>query len=102
MTTTRTALELKYDSTIPAHLLGTRTALELQAGHHRAMIRFSQERLADFTASLARLEARADYPGRAEWIAATKANIADHAGEIERHAAALAALIPAPFSIAAE
>lgn len=103
--TTRTALELKYDGAIPAHLLETRTSAELAAGHHRSMIRFSETRVRDFTESLAKLEAeKAQRPhdtGLDTWIERAKANIADHQGDIDRHQAALAALFPVP-AIAAE
>lgn len=100
----RTALEQRFDGAIPAHLLETRTAQELQAGHHRAMIRFSEVRVKDFTESLAKLEAMTDaqQPGRSAWIERTKQNIAYHAAEIEQHQAALAALMPEPLAVAAE
>lgn len=95
----RAALELKYDGAIPAHLMETRTQEELQAGHHRAMIRFSETRVRDFSESLARLVSGPDFNGRAVWIERTRANIADHQADIARHQAAL---IPAPLAIAAE
>ncbi|MHB1207307.1 MAG: hypothetical protein ACYCZX_17185 [Rhodospirillaceae bacterium] len=57
-TAERTALELKYDGAIPAHLLETRAAVDLEIGHHRAIIRFSEARTKDFTESLGRLLAR--------------------------------------------
>jgi hypothetical protein len=97
----RNALELKYDGRIPAHLLNSKTAVELELGHHQAMIRFSETRIVDFTESLARLVAGPQGPGIAAWIDRTRATIADHRADKARHEAAIAELV-APFAIAAE
>jgi hypothetical protein len=94
-------IDLKYDGAIPAHLMRTETALDLEIGHHRAMIRFSEGRVRDFTESLSRLLARTQDAGTMAWVARTYQIIAEHKADIATHQAALAALVP-PFSIAAE
>ena len=91
----RNALEARFDQRIPAHLLETRTNPEMQADHHRAMIRFAEGRIADFSQSLEKLEAAVDFPARAAWIDRTKATIADHQAELAHHEAALDALVSA-------
>ena len=66
--------------------------------HHRAMIRFSTGRIADFTASLARLRAGLQSPGADAWIARTVAIIKDHEAEKMRHEIDLSTLLERPPS----
>ena len=86
-------LERRFDGPIPPRLLSGKTERELMADHHRAMIRFSAVRIADFTASLARLKAGPQFPGAAAWISRTEAIIRDHEAEQARHEEDLAALL---------
>ena len=95
-------LENRFDGPIPAHLTRTETAHDLQVGHHRSLIRFSEGRVNDFTESLSKLETGMDFIGRDDWIDRARANIADHQAEIARHQEALAALEPVAMAAAAE
>lgn len=88
-------LERRFDGPIPPRLLSGKTERELMIDHHRAMIRFSAVRIADFSASLARLETIPHAPGLSAWIARTKAILRDHAAEKRRHEEDLAALLAA-------
>lgn len=88
-------LERRFDGPIPPRLLSNKTERELMIDHHRAMIRFSSVRVADFTASLARLKAAPPAPGRDAWIARTEGIIRDHSAEKRRHEEDLAALLAA-------
>lgn len=89
-------LERRFDGPIPPRLLSNKTERELMMDHHRAMIRFSTVRIADFSASLARLTAQAPAPGLEAWIARTAAIIRDHEAEKRRHEEDLAALLADP------
>lgn len=89
----RDALERRFDGPIPHHLLSHGTEREHMIDHHRAMIRFSEVRIQDFTASLARLRAAPQAPGLEAWIARTVAIIREHVCEKRRHEEDLAALL---------
>ena len=90
------ALERRFDGPIPRPLLANGTERDLMIGHHRAMIRFSDVRIADFTDSLARLKRAPPSPGLAAWIVRTEATIREHACEKCRHEKDLAALLAEP------
>ncbi len=89
----RDHLERRFDGPIPPQLLATGTERDHMIDHHRAMIRFSGIRIADFTASLARLKTAPPAPGLEDWIARTEAAICDHECEKRRHEEYLAALL---------
>lgn len=90
------ALERRFDGPIPRQLLANKTERDLMADHHRAMIRFSAVRIADFTGSLARLKNAAPAPGIAAWISRTEAIIREHENEKHHHEEDLAALLAPP------
>ena len=89
----RDELERRFDGPIPQHLLRAQSEHEFQSGHHRAMIRFSEARIQDFTDSLQRLLASPSTSDRETWIARTRAIITDHEAEIARHRQALIDLL---------
>ncbi len=91
------ALEARFDGPIPEHLLSGKTEAQLMADHHRAMIRFHDVRLADFTDALAKLEARPESdPAKAPWIASTAATLRFHRDQRARHETDLANLLRPP------
>lgn len=89
-------LERRFDGPIPRQLLANKVERAHMIDHHRAMIRFSDVRIADFTASLARLKSAPPAPGLAAWLSRTEAIIREHECEKRRHEEDLAALLAEP------
>lgn len=87
-------LHRRFDGPVPAHLLHPKTEAELQAGHHASMIRYCDQRIADYTAALAKIEGWADSETKTIWLRSTRENLEDMRRTKARHEAELAEPLP--------
>lgn len=82
-------LERRFDGPIPPYLLHPKTERELYIGHHRAVVRYCDMRIADFEASTAKLLQDPPSEHRDLWLRHNAKCVAETIAYAEPHRAAL-------------